>query len=242
MRYVLRILSVIGLITLVHLASAEDAAPEPKTKPEAPAEAGSKESPASAREHEASTKPCKKRDQVVSVWNELVANGCKVSAAEGVPPTALRLLRNVPFAMRGHPFSSPELRTFFEEQRDACGHHWYRPGSEKVRLPAGPERRCARRLAKAERALRKRYPLPPKMEAFLIENLGTDLLSLVPVLEGKTGRYGVSSSVERTDAEWRVTLYEVLPGDDETGGDDVESAVTADCKADGTDCEVFVAG
>ncbi len=239
-----------GLLVAVTLArrvaAEESTAPSPASKAEAetPAPPAEGTSATDGRDDTAPSaaeqKPCKKRDAVVSVWNELVARGCTVQATKGVPPTALRLLRNVPFAMRGHLFSSPELRKFFQKQRDACGHHWYRPGSKKVELPPGPERRCARRIAKIERSLRKRYPLPAKMETFLIEELGSDLLSLVPVLEGKKGRYGVTSSIEHSDGEWRVTLYDVSPGDEETG--DVEFSLTVVCKSDGTECEVYPAG
>ncbi|RMG13600.1 MAG: YARHG domain-containing protein [Deltaproteobacteria bacterium] len=193
---------------------------------------------------ERSEKPCKTRDTVVAVWNQLVAEGCKVAARDGMPPTAARLLRNIPFAMRGHPFESAELRDFFARKKDACGNRWYRPGKEKVTLPPGPERACARKIARIERTLRKRYPYPDAMERFLIENMGNDLLTLTDWFAGKAE--GPVGSVSLKQGRWQVEVLESCPNGeqpDESGEPTCfEWFVRVSCEVDGTGCDISPAG
>lgn len=96
-----------------------------------------------------------------TAWTTLLAAGCRVQQAPPYVWTSLeaRILRNAPYAMRGHRFDSEGLAAFFAKD----GAAWYRPGEGPVTLPA-EELACVERLRLHEEALRGQGFLPAGIE------------------------------------------------------------------------------
>lgn len=179
------------------------------------------------------------QDSLVQAWKDTVEKGCKVKPVEGLLPLVPRLLRNVPFAVRGHPFKSPELRAFFEGRKGSCDAAWYAPKAKKVKLPKGPEQACARRLKRLEKKLREAMPVPAALETFVLENAASELPSEMSRMRGEADP-GNSASLERTDSGWGVTFYSQGPVED--GEPPYESSLTVRCDSKGKNCEVLFAG
>jgi hypothetical protein len=84
-------------------------------------------------------------DLIYDTWETLVEGGCQKLPSH---PIILRLLRNTPFAMRGHQFKSKELRTFFSLIAPK-----YRKHASGKLSPA--EKICVKKLAALEKKQRK---------------------------------------------------------------------------------------
>jgi hypothetical protein len=174
--------------------------------------------------------------EVVQIWAEVVAGGCKVAEVEGQLPVTLRALRNVPYASRGYTFKSQELATFFSNT-NADGSPWYTPSAATVTLE-GPELACVEALKKREEALRKRLPMPAAMETRLLVDHGGEFPTEWRRWIGK-GVAGSRVIVGRTDGGgWSVQFYT----ENVVDGDTFESAITITCDAKGERCEVMAAG
>ncbi len=100
-------------------------------------------------------------------WSKLIESGCDPSAGDTHVWTALeaRVLRNVPFAMRGYSFSSADLTAFFS----ADGRAWYEGHSKDVVLPEAAAT-CVDRLKSHEQGLRAATPLDSALEGRLLQD------------------------------------------------------------------------
>ncbi|MBE7452230.1 MAG: YARHG domain-containing protein [Kofleriaceae bacterium] len=104
---------------------------------------------------------------VRAAYLELRDGGCKVSDIGS--PIVARALRNVPYAMNGKIFKSPELTYLF--QRDGG---WY-TGSDADADIKSEDRACVRALDAQEKALRKRVKLKAPIEAAITRHPGAVL-------------------------------------------------------------------
>ncbi|MEQ9497754.1 MAG: YARHG domain-containing protein [Deltaproteobacteria bacterium] len=168
--------------------------------------------------------------EVAMLWRELVEGGCRLPKIEDRLPLALRLLRNTPYAARGHRFEAKVLGRFFKRAHEKCV--WYRPTDVKVVLPKR-ELGCAQKLAKLERADKKKIDLPAPMEAFLLEGgLALIVGEMKRAVRGQKGAARVE--VIASGEEWTLIFNEV---EGET-----ESSTIVTCDAQGEHCRVDFAG
>lgn len=105
----------------------------------------------------ATTAAADKVNRVRDAYQFLRDGGCK--ASEIGSPIVARVLRNVPYALRGKIFKSPELTYLFEHDGG-----WY-TGTDKSADVAAEDRACVRALDKQEKVLRKRAKIQPAIEA-----------------------------------------------------------------------------
>ncbi len=124
---------------------------------------------------------------MVRLWKELVEGGCRLPRVKGRLPLALRLLRNTPYAAKGHQFKTKMLGDFYSRQSSgSCA--WYQPHARKVVLPER-ELQCAQKLEKLETKIRRKFPIPEPMEAFLLDGGGGLLVQEIKrILRGKKAR------------------------------------------------------
>ena len=177
------------------------------------------------------------RAEVISLWNELVASGCRLRDAPDRMPLVLRTLRNTPFAGRGYRFKSPELRDFFTAAKAGCEQPWYDPRHESVAL-VGKELECATKLRKEEDRLRKAVPMPKAMEVFLLTKLPQEFLAELR-RHVREPNHGSRVFVRRLeDGGWQVSFYTEFKEDDHT----IESSTIVTCDAKGHACRVDHAG
>jgi hypothetical protein len=101
----------------------------------------------------------------VRAWNALITAGCdpKGTMTHVWTPVEARILRNVPYAMRGYTFSSRELDVFFTRAE----RNWYEAHTKDVKLPE-EARACVDRLKAHEDELRKEWPVAPTVERRLV--------------------------------------------------------------------------
>lgn len=93
--------------------------------------------------------------------------GCDVSQIGS--PIVARVLRNVPYAMKGKIFTSPELSYVYGQDGG-----WYQPSSAKAEVDAG-DRACVKALGAQETKLRKRVKLKKPIEEAITRHPGVVL-------------------------------------------------------------------
>lgn len=174
------------------------------------------------------SQPCE--SEVVTLWRELVEGGCRLRKVEDRLPLVLRLLRNTPYAARGHRFEAKVLARFFTRAHEKCV--WYRPTDAKVVLPKR-ELRCAQKLAKLERADKKKIDLPAPMEAFLLE--GGLALIVDEMKRAVRGQRGAARMEILSSGEAWTLLFNEVEGE-------TESSTIVTCDAQGEHCRVDFAG
>ncbi|MBK9036334.1 MAG: hypothetical protein IPL61_34655 [Myxococcales bacterium] len=112
--------------------------------------------------------------------------GCDASTI-GTPIVA-RVLRNVPYAMRGKAFKSAELTYLYE--RDGGWYTASDPGADV----ASADRLCVRALDAQEKALRKRVKIKPAIEAAITR----DSESVVGLFQVDPTSYKKFSQADKT--------------------------------------------
>lgn len=166
--------------------------------------------------------------ELVKLWKELVEGGCRLPRIKSRLPLALRLLRNTPYAAKGHRFKTKLLGAFYKRHHESCV--WYQPHDRQVVLPER-ELRCAQKLKKLETRILKKVALSAPMEAFLLDGGGGVLVQEIKrTLRGKKAR----SQLEILGSKHGHTLIFT----DFTG--EFEEAVIVSC--DGESCRVDVTG
>lgn len=99
---------------------------------------------------------------IPAAYRALVDAGCDPERAGISTPIEARVLRNVPYAVAGRPFKSPELARLY-----ASDGTWYQAGADgKIEL-TGADAACVATLKKHEDRLRKHAKLDAKVEAAL---------------------------------------------------------------------------
>jgi len=173
---------------------------------------------------------------VVTLWREVVEGGCKLPTIEDRLPLALRLLRNTPYAAKGHSFKTKELGVFFTKATRGCKTSWYRPSEKAVVLPER-EVKCAKKLKKLEVAERKKHNVPAAMETYTLENLRGDVVGEIRrAVRGQKG--GTRLYITRSKKGWRLNFNESF-GEE---GAETESSTIVSCDSAGQNCRVDVAG
>lgn len=109
--------------------------------------------------------PLQVQGSSVTRWNALMASGCDFSMVPAWTPVEARILRNTPYAMRGHPFRSPELVSFFQADLSQ-----YTPQTAVTALPAD-QAACVSKLAAHEKTLRAAWTVSPDQEQRLTRDL-----------------------------------------------------------------------
>ncbi len=104
---------------------------------------------------------------IQGAYLELRDEGCKVG--EVGSPIVARALRNVPYAMKGKIFKSPELTALYIADGD-----WYRPTDPGADVDSA-DRDCVRKLDAQEKKLRKRIKLKKSIEEAVTRHTGVVL-------------------------------------------------------------------
>jgi len=100
-------------------------------------------------------------------WIEFRDDGCKVGDVGS--PIVARALRNVPYAMKGKIFKSPELTALY-----AADGGWYQPSDPDADVDSA-DRACVRKLDAQEKALRKRIKIKKSIEEAVTRHTGVVL-------------------------------------------------------------------
>ncbi len=141
--------------------------------------------------------------------------GCDVSKLGS--PLAARVLRNVPYALGGKIFSSPELKRVFFLDGD-----WYEPTTSKDPALSAADRACVRALTTREQALRKKQKKIPASIELAVTGDRAVMLQMIAMVS--TDFPVVRTRVDRDGAQTEYTLaFETPPGE-------FESAVIFTCK------------
>ena len=91
----------------------------------------------------------------------LVKSGCDLKRYPVSMPSEARIMRNVPFAVAGKIFESPELTFLFNHDGG-----WYKPVKKNVRLHRA-DRVCVSKLKRKEKDLRKLLPIRKEVEQII---------------------------------------------------------------------------
>jgi hypothetical protein len=97
---------------------------------------------------------------VRQTWEALVASGCDLKAARIFTSVEARVVRNVPFALKGYRFKDVNLRLIFEADGG-----WYSPQVDEPPTLSPQESACVDRLKALEAELHKALPFPDEMAA-----------------------------------------------------------------------------
>lgn len=140
--------------------------------------------------------------------------GCDVSKLGS--PIAARVLRNVPYAVGGKNFKSPELTRVFFMDGD-----WYEATTNKDPALSAEDRACVRALSTREQALRKKQKkIPANIELAIIADPAV-MRQMIQMVS--TDFPVVRTRVDRDGAQTEYTLaFETPPGE-------FESAVIFTC-------------
>ena len=140
--------------------------------------------------------------------------GCDVSKLGS--PLAARVLRNVPYALGGKVFKSPELTRVFGQDGG-----WYAPTTSKDPTLSAADRACVRALTTHEQKLRKKQKkIPANIELAVTADRAVMLQMIQTV---STDFPQVRTRVDRDGAQTEYTLsFETPPGE-------YESAVVFTC-------------
>ena len=130
-----------------------------------------------------------------AAYLELRDGGCEVERIGS--PIVARALRNVPYAMNGKIFESPELTYLYEHDGG-----WYRPRRTDADV-AAEDRGCVRALGAQEKKLRKRAAVKPGIEAALTRDPGT-ILEAYPLVQGDFRKFRQSDKTAAGTRTWRV--------------------------------------
>jgi hypothetical protein len=140
-------------------------------------------------------------------------SGCDVSKMGS--PLAARVLRNVPYALGGKVFKSPELTRVFIMDGD-----WYEATTNKDPVLSPEDRACVRALTAHEQKLRKKQKIPAGIELAVT----ADRAVMVQMINAVSTDFPkVRTRVDRNGAQTEYTLaFETPPGE-------FESAVVFTC-------------
>ncbi|HVK71797.1 MAG TPA: hypothetical protein VM734_00700 [Kofleriaceae bacterium] len=108
---------------------------------------------------------------ILTAYDQFRTAGCKVELIGS--PIVARVLRNVPYALAGKRFKSPELAALYaaDGRGDA---RWYSPSADEVDVTAA-DRACVRALGARETKLRKTIKIKPAVEAAITRHGATVL-------------------------------------------------------------------
>ncbi len=104
---------------------------------------------------------------VQDAYLQLRDEGCDVATIGS--PIVARALRNVPYAMKGKIFKSPELTALYTADGG-----WYQPTDPDADVDSA-DRACVRKLDAQEKALRKRVKLKKPIEQAITRHTGAVL-------------------------------------------------------------------
>jgi hypothetical protein len=151
---------------------------------------------------------------VRGAYTTLRDGGCDVSKLGS--PLAARVLRNVPYALGGKVFKSPELTRIFSQDGD-----WYQPTTPKDPALSTADRSCSRALAAQERKLRKKQK---KIPAGIERAVTADRAAMLQMIQTVSTDFPrVRTRIDRDGAQTEYTLaFETPPGE-------FESAVVFTC-------------
>lgn len=147
-------------------------------------------------------------------YTALRDGGCDVSKLGS--PLAARVLRNVPYALGGKVFKSPELTQVFSQDGG-----WYEPTTSKDPTLSAADRACVRALTTHEQKLRKKQKkIPANIELAVTADRAV-MLQMIQTVSADFPQ--VRTRVDRDGAQTEYTLsFETPPGE-------YESAVVFTC-------------
>jgi hypothetical protein len=140
-------------------------------------------------------------------------SGCDVSKVGS--PLAARVLRNVPYALGGKIFKSPELTRVFIMDGD-----WYEATTNKDPALSPADRSCIRALTAQEQKLRKKQKIPAGIELAVTADRAV-MLQMINTVSMDYPK--VRTRVDRDGAQTEYTLAF------ETPSGEFESAVIFTC-------------
>lgn len=102
-----------------------------------------------------------KKSPLLANWNTVVGEqGCDLTRAHVRTPIEARALRNLPYAIRGYVFKSPELTALYQADGG-----WYAPNPAAKMTFSPKEGACIKALKEHEATLRAMMPWPKAWEA-----------------------------------------------------------------------------
>ncbi|MEZ4399596.1 MAG: YARHG domain-containing protein [Kofleriaceae bacterium] len=125
--------------------------------------------------------------------------GCDVTSIGS--PVVARVLRNVPYALQGKIFKSPELAYVFDHDGG-----WYQGTDAKADVTAA-DRACVRALDKQEQAMRKRGKLPAALEAAVTRS-GESVIDMMQVPPGEYRKLAAAQRVNDGQRIWTLSFME----------------------------------
>jgi len=220
------------LLGLMACGAEETSAPLPSADP-----AASPSSSVSARSVSAKSLDVGCPSKLVGQFKKLVAGGCQFSDVPDAISLVPQVLRNVPYAARGHKFKNRDLSAFFLSESAGCPTPWYRPDeTAKVVLPAD-EMSCVRKLKKHEKSLREQRFVPPAMESYILKN---HTGALVEEIDRHIGQPHLGDRIyvdTEPDKTWSLHFYREAIHD----GMKTEHSTIIRCDAKGA-CQTMHAG
>jgi hypothetical protein len=136
-----------------------------------------------------------KKSPLLANWNAIVAGGCDLDAAHVHTPIEARVLRNLPYAQKGHVFKSYALTTLF-----ASDGGWYTPNPDAKPSFTPAEGACIKALKTREAALRKTMPWPRQWE----EKFTSQHRAVVHLRSSTRGGFGPVTYVHKDSEGWTI--------------------------------------
>ena len=149
---------------------------------------------------------------IKGAYLEFRDEGCDVASVGS--PIVARALRNLPYAMKGKIFKSPELTALYTADGD-----WYRPTDPDADVDSA-DRECVRKLDAQEKKLRKRFKVKKSIEEAVTRHTGA-VLDMKRLVLSDIAKF---SQKESTRDGARVWVMEF-----EASG--AAALVTVECKA-----------
>ena len=166
-------------------------------------------------------------------WEALVASGCDLNAARIFTSVEARVVRNVPFALKGYRFKDVNLRLFFEADGG-----WYTPQTDEPPALSPEESACVERLKTLEAELHKALPFPEEMAARMTRDHALFVVLRMWAQSHERSPYGDPRFAQDEEGAWRMwsTYADCTPSEDgECGGYSIM------CPSE-TPCESLAAG
>ena len=170
---------------------------------------------------------------VRQTWEALVASGCDLKAARIFTSVEARVVRNVPFALKGYRFKDVNLRLIFEADGG-----WYTPQVDEPPALSAQETACVDRLKTLEAELYKAMPFPEEMAARMTRDHALFVVLRMWSESHEASPYGDPRFAQDEEGTWRMwsTYADCTPSEDGECG-----RYSIQCPSE-TPCESIAAG
>ncbi|MBI2336115.1 MAG: YARHG domain-containing protein [Deltaproteobacteria bacterium] len=152
--------------------------------------------------------PATKTGAVLAEFEKLMAMQCNVTQFGISTPLEARILKNIPYAIVGRPFTSPELTELFNKDDG-----WYKPGSSSDVKIKPEHEACITRLQKREDQLRRSVKMDAEVERVFIR----DPKIFLGLRAYPKATYKTTNTTFEKGKHWQWSAIDISPGS--CGGD-----------------------